>query len=675
MLSRKQFLVRSGLAAGLMLLGPAMLKGRNQFPARSGRRNLFFAPEDIPEIRRRLSLPLFSEAWAKQLNADVSDDVRFLETGVDFNDQLRHLPRICNILQRDAFIYVITGRADRGGNAKLALQRLLQFRKWDYFLEAGKDVIGLQRAPLATQSVVLAYEWIEELLPEEMRQEVMRQLPEKGIEPCYRSCWGMLHKEAVVGWSFDPESTFLEEPNRDLRRWPWILAGTNLHAVPLSALGLGAVFMLGRHPRGPEWWKVLKAGFEDFKGSFARDGSYAEGTGYCNYTALELAHFLHVLCRHTDEDWSNQINWRGLMDYYLMTRMPSGQHPEGHVNFGDGGDGYTADLAFWIARRFEDPHAQYAGLLRPIRDPMFAAVYYDPEIMPARPAGAWFYRHYDIGWVVISTGFSSDDFVAALRSGGPANHEHADRNSVIMKCHEENLLVDNWHPPYDNRNPAWSLRTSPAHNTVLIDGRGHQYHDGAEGTNPSQAMAKVVREITTEHYAIVTSDATPAYALVDQNIGAINRTLLCVPGIKLLLVVDTMHAKVRPATFNARWFVENEDKQGTIEIDGARFYFHRPKAKLAGICAATTGVRLTRDLFPVPSAQGIFPYLDVTAEAASTSGIITAMFALQQHESVPPMKLTSAAEGWVFTASLPSRNISVKITLTDDHPALNVSLS
>jgi hypothetical protein len=71
----------------------------------------------------------------------------------------------------------------------------------------------------------------------------------------------------------------------------------------------------------------------------------------------------------------------------------------------------------------------------------------------------------------------------------------------------------------------------------------------------------------------------------------------------------------------------------------------------------------------------MFPYLDVTAEAASTSGIITAMFALQQHESVPPMKLTSAAEGWVFTASLPSRNISVKITLTDDHPALNVSLS
>jgi hypothetical protein len=675
MLSRKQFLMRSGLAAGVMLLRPAMLQGRNEPPARSGRCNLLFATEDIPEIRRRLSLPLFSEAWAKQLDADVSDDVRFLETGVDFNDQLRHLPKVCNILQRDAFIYVITGRADRGGNAKLALQRLLQFRKWDYFLEAGKDVIGLQRAPLATQSVVLAYEWIEELLPEEMRQEVMRQLPDKGIEPCYRSCWGMLHKEAVVGWSFDPDSTLLEEPNRDLRRWPWILAGTNLHAVPLSALGLGAVFMLGRHPRGPEWWKVLKAGFDDFKDSFARDGSYAEGTGYCNYTALELAHLLHVLRRHTDEDWSDQINWKGLMDYYLMTRLPSALHPEGHVNFGDGGDGYTSDLAFWIARRFEDPQAQYAGLLRPIREPMFAAVYFNPEIEPARPAGSWFYRHYDIGWVVITTGFASGDFVAALRSGGPANHEHADRNSVIMKCHEENLLVDNWHPPYDNLNPAWSLRTSPAHNTVLIDGQGHQYHDGTEGTNPSHAHARVVREVTTEHYAIVTSDATPAYALVDQNIAAVNRTLLCVPGIKLLLVVDTMRTKIRPATFKARWFVENEDKQGGIEFDGARFLFRRPKARLAGVCAATAGVRLTRDSFPVPSAYGVFPHLDVAAEAAGDSCIITAMIALQQHEPVPLMELTATTVGWVLTASPQGRNISVGITLADDYPAFNVSLS
>ena len=203
MLSRKEFLKLSGLASGLLLLNPFALVCKKQ-TGKSGKLNLLFSPDEIPAIKNRLESPLFKKFWEETLNTDLEDDLKFMETGIEFNNQLRHLPRVDNILQREAFIYVITGDKKRGEIAKLALEKILQFKKWDYFLEAGKDVIGLQRAPFTTQTIVLTYEWIEDLLSEDMKKEVIAQLPEKGIEPCYRSCWGMLNKEKVVGWQFDP---------------------------------------------------------------------------------------------------------------------------------------------------------------------------------------------------------------------------------------------------------------------------------------------------------------------------------------------------------------------------------------------------------------------------------------------------------------------------------------
>jgi len=254
MLSRKEFLRLSGLASGLLLLNPLTLTCRKQGD-KTGKLNLLFSSEEIPAIKRRLESPLFQKFWEETLNADLKDDLTFMETGIEFNNQLRHLPRVDNILQREAFIYVMTGDKKRGEIARLALEKILQFKKWDYFLEAGKDVIGLQRAPATTQSIVLTYEWIEDLLSEDIKKEIITQLPEKGIEPCYRSCWGMLNKEKVIGWQFDRESSFFEE--RDMRKWPWILSRTNLRAVPMSALGLGAVFLDGHHPRVTEWMNVV----------------------------------------------------------------------------------------------------------------------------------------------------------------------------------------------------------------------------------------------------------------------------------------------------------------------------------------------------------------------------------------------------------------------------------
>ena len=110
---------------------------------------------------------------------------------------------------------------------------------------------------------------------------------------------------------------------------------------------------------------------------------------------------------------------------------------------------------------------------------------------------------------------SSDDTVVALRSGGPGNHEHADRNSVIFKAHGERLLNDPVHASYSTKDPKWLLRQTEAHTAVLIDGKGHVYHDGRDGTNSSAAAATIQRlliAIPLLHPAPAPGDrpATPA---------------------------------------------------------------------------------------------------------------------------------------------------------------------
>ena len=46
----------------------------------------------------------------------------------------------------DGVTYAITGEAAQLAVAKLALLRLCEYQRWDYFLEGGKQTIGLQRA-------------------------------------------------------------------------------------------------------------------------------------------------------------------------------------------------------------------------------------------------------------------------------------------------------------------------------------------------------------------------------------------------------------------------------------------------------------------------------------------------------------------------------------------------
>jgi hypothetical protein len=183
-------------------------------------------------------------------------------------------------------------------------------------------------------------------------------------------------------------------------------------------------------------------------------------------------------------------------------------------------------VPFWIAGRFGDERAQWFGREMTRGHDLWSVLWYKNGLGSDRPRNeARIYRS-DLDWIVGRNGYRVDDLVVAMRSGGPSNHEHADRNSIIVKCFGETLVADPYRPPYSYADPSWALRTTAGHSALLIDGEGHQYHDGSEGTNASDAYAEIIRVGERTGYLYWVSDATRAYELVDEDVGSVTRSVV-----------------------------------------------------------------------------------------------------------------------------------------------------
>ncbi len=402
----------------------------------------------------------------RTLNADR----RFLTTELKLNNHVKHMLQARQILERTSFVFALTDDPRQLEIANLAINKLLAYKRWDYFLEGGEETIGLQRAPEATLAMAFARDWLDSDLSRETKEEMERQIAEKGAPACYRTLYGMKYPDRVKGWGFDPESDYAFR--FDLRRWPLILNATNLKVIPIAGLGVAGCLLRGKHDLAQRWLDMALQSARAFSIMFGPDGSYEEGVGYWGYTAQHLALFLEVLRRTTGQDERHLINFPGTSQYALQMSMPTAGKPDDCVNFSDAGSMGDISVAAWTAGLFHDGRRQYvATAIGEVRS-NYAVVWYDPAVKAdaarARAPGRSICKRLGRQQERMEGGGCGD----GVRSGGPSNHEHADRNSVIFKAFGERLFHDPFHAAYSYTQPHWLLRQTEAHTAVLIGGKG-----------------------------------------------------------------------------------------------------------------------------------------------------------------------------------------------------------
>ena len=636
-MNRREFL-NSTVAAMAFYPLPAVEK-RNPGPL-SGL-GLYFDLQDLPRLRRSWSLPLFKDLRESILTADLASDEAFLDKELDPNNQMRHLSRAAGILQRESFAYLMTEQKQRLELARLAIEKILSFPAWDYFMEAGQDIIGLQRAPETAIAMSLALDWLFPRLDENTQKRMRKQIAEKGCRPCFRTLFGMRYPQKVVGWSYAP---WVKLEARDFSRWPVILDKTNLKAIPIAGLAIGSMTLEPSDPRSADWMEMARYGYETIAGLYELDGSYPEGGAYGDYTTFHLLLTQAVIERKLGVDLFDRINYNGFVEFMLSLQLPHTAEPKACVNFGDAGSGLQSAVSFYVARKTGDGLAQYMGLEHPREHNPFSVIWYQPELAAQKPGAVHHFKHWDLDWLVYRTGYGLEDLVVAMRSGGPANHEHADRNSILLKAYGEVLLADSKHPTYDHNNPGWVLRSSPAHNTVLIDNQGHQYHDGREGTNASLAEARIIRSGQRDGFVFWTSDATPAYQLVLPDVERVLRSVFIFSDAPIVVIIDKMTKKNQPSLFSSHWHVENSDGLGSVQVSKDSFVMSRPGANFHARCVSSHALNITAEKMPLPPEVGVHPYVRVGTASPSTEHTIMMVGMACRASQAPPV-ITLAAQG------------------------------
>lgn len=679
--TRRTFLKTTGaLAATLPLVRVAMAEpapAAAPSPEPSLKRGLLFDASDLPRMRANLENPRFADLRATLRDVDFAAETKFLREQLRLNNHVADFLRARITLEHAAFAYAVWGDKRQLDLVELALRRLLDYKRWDYFLEGGKDTIGLQRAPEATIAVLSTLDWVGDALPADLRAEAEHQVATKGAPACFRTLYGMKYPDRVRGWGIDPEDDY--QFRYDLGRWPLILNATNLKVIPICGLGYAAIWFHGRHPDADKWMQLARQSAQAFSVMYGLDGAYDEGVGYWGYTTQHLAMFAEALHRRLGIDDRKLVNYPGTIRYALALVMPCDGHtvPDPNpkiayksdyrpdldlVNFSDAATGMDVTVAAWVGRVANDPLSNYVGKRLGGMRQLPAVVWYDANAPEQEPGPELHDVRLSNDWVVSRTGWKPADGVVGFRSGGPSNHEHADRNSVVFKVYGDRLFHDPFHAGYSPTLTRWKLRQTSAHTAVLINGRGHQYHDGREGTNSSWANAHVVDFRTGSGWMTVTSDATDAYALVDPKVDLVTRTLLFLKP-DVLVILD--HVKLKSAEpVQVRFQVFNEDDHSTASASGLQATIQRPQVS-AQLTFATTGdVALRTGKLDLPDSEGAFPFLEAESATATEHTVLTVTSAAPKGQSHGSFKVTREGTGWRVQGQHSNRTINAFVGLT-----------
>ncbi|QYM79196.1 heparinase II/III family protein [Horticoccus luteus] len=658
--TRRKFLQGSLGAGALVALGrPGKLSATvaagdaatGWAPTSGGvRRGLVFDDADGPRIRATLARPEFAAFWASSTGADLAADTRFLTDELDLTKRNTHLLRATAILQRTAFTQAIAPEERQLALARLAYRRVMDFPRWDWILEDGKFPVGVMRGASTGIAVICALDWLGDALGDGAREAVVRRVGEEMGPAGFRAVGGMTHHEPMPHWSMDPVVSDIDHV--DVSRWPEVLNHTNLRIIATSGLAAAACFLKGRHPDAEKWFELSRDSLRRFAGWMPADESFPEGPGYWGFTFTYYLLAVEMLRRTWGADERAVLDFPTMARYTLAAAMPTLARPDDCVNIGDANTAASVNPLAWIAREFRDSTAQ-AQVVRPglmgAGDFQWAAIWFDATVPPRIAPDVTLDREVAPGLVLSRSGWALEDRVVCLRSGGPVNHEHADRNSVLFAAWGERLINDPLHASYSVSNPLWLLRQTEAHSAVLIDGRGHAYHHGEEGVNASKASATLLDHRVAHDWMRATSDATDAYRLAGLPVQRVVRTIVFLK-TGLLIVFDAVDL-TEAKTVEVRFQAYNDDRRGQVSAAGATFAIERPGAVLHGRVAAEGEVQVVSGRLDLPATVGVYPFAAVRAVAATRQRIVTAASAIRRGGAADALHWSRVGKTWRLTGT------------------------
>ena len=680
--TRREFMTDSLMGISLLALPKSLYSIGNVTDGKPQAGGLFFSKDDIPRIRENTELPMFKKLWDSMVNVDFEAEKKFI-AAADLNKHWDGMRVIDGYVTRSSFVSLITGDKKHEEHAKLGIQKVLEYKEWDYFMEkeTGKP-IGLQMGPDALISMCLAYDWLGDKLSQDEKDAIIKNVVEKGVPACYNALYFLRNPEKSGRWAIIPTSPVKFEA--DTKRWPWFINKTNLKIIPVAGLTYASVLLHGKHPEANKWLEMARWGIETSSKIYYKDGCYDEGVGYWDYSTRHIIMAVELLKRNLNIDYTKEINFSGSIKFVLQMTAPFKGQKFATANFSDAGFNPDASAGFWVAKQFKDGLAQYTAEYEAGNRNMFAFIYYDKNVKPQPPTQKDMDVKFDVGWITSRSGWTEDDSFLAFKGGNPGNHEHADRNSFIFQACGDRLLHDPMSAAYFPSMKHWILRHTQSHNAVLIDGKGHFFHDGSEGTNMTIAKAVALDYKANEKIMYVVSDATQPYQLANKDVKKVWRTLYFFKP-DIIVIVDEVEKTDENSKIQLRFHPFNWDGKAVITTDGNDgFKINRPAANLYGkvfsgqktaMLSSKLDIPVGTIIYPKDSgaaADQIFPYIEAgTVEPSKKSVMITVLSAQKSEISaVPLMSISEKKSGYLVDIERPDGKHKFEISMVKKYPVI-----
>jgi hypothetical protein len=167
----------------------------------------------------------------------------------------------------------------------------------------------------------------------------------------------------------------------------------------------------------------------------------------------------------------------------------------------------------------------------------------------------------------------------------------------------------------------------------------------------------------------VTSDSTPAYRLVNDQVQRVDRSLLFLKP-DVLLILDRLDlSRDHPGNFTARFQVFNEDTRGVAAVSGSSFTIERPHAGLRATSHVHSAeAHVTLDRLNLPPDEGTFPFIAATSPRRTSHQLLTVVTAHPHGEPAGGLDVTETPTGWTVKGT--HRGLAVNVTVDVSRSAL-----
>jgi len=439
---------------------------------------LFFTALDREMLRAKIqALP---EVWAGLAETAHRVAARRIPPEARLPHNLRGLLREAETI---ALIAWITGNPDLHAPARDRLWTVLEAEDW--VVDVHKPLrVDLTVAGIAA-GLATAYDWLFHALTPDEEQYVEQMLLERAIRP-------FVEIAATQG------------------EW-WTQCTHNWNSVICGEMGIAILVLCENFPQVQQGLELALKGVLTVLDHAGEDGSYPEGVGYWGYGIGEAARFAAALKRVTGVDLFTHPYLRVTGEWALDMYTPD----DGCFNFEDCSNHRPNPwLMALLAREYQDPRYQWLAARKPQPSSVEYFLFYDPHLAPDPPI-LWPTAGYypAIETVALRSGWEDKATYFGLHAGATTvNHAHLDVGTFLLVGRGQRLVTEPGVWPYDHphgffdpqeRRWDWEANATLGHNTVLVDGQGQVYTEGAVG--------RIVHTEFRDPVDVVVCDLTPAY--------------------------------------------------------------------------------------------------------------------------------------------------------------------